>query len=456
MTDNSEIAANLDDAELDTELWLHVLDAPGTAPLVGRVRGLATTPSALAISGARGVGKRALASLVHTWSERPGEFIVVDCPRLVSKREARPARADALVDEWFRSAAGGTLVLVDAGVLERELQLAIAARLPDVHSGPFEHWSEPPPALPGPRTEARVVLVLEAGGLDWLELDLRRQIAQHTELPPLVAHGSDVAVVVRTLLEVLARRDGAGPRRVTAEGLEYLQRCAWPTQLAGLMCTVIAARASVARSTARGTDAEIDRAALALAHATSLSRPAAIFVEEALEASYRDAKESVIEQFEGLFFARVLDRTQGNVSEAARQTGLDRSNFRRALRRARERAGSAHPHPRASSPADLGLGNGAAGFLAPASENPNSLATASLGGESPADSSRRYDSATHRIESGVRWQAADGAPNLDRAHSDVQEPVAPQESGEVLRPGVASVRPEGTAPARLHGSHPRR
>src|SRR5690606_5648227 len=49
---------------------------------------------------------------------------------------------------------------------------------------------------------------------------------------------------------------------------------------------------------------------------------------------YREAKERAIHAFETSYFAALLQRAGGNVSEAARQAGLDRSNFRRAAKRA--------------------------------------------------------------------------------------------------------------------------
>jgi DNA-binding NtrC family response regulator len=52
------------------------------------------------------------------------------------------------------------------------------------------------------------------------------------------------------------------------------------------------------------------------------------------ELPYREAKEKSLEAFETAYFEGLLARTQGNVSEAARQAGLDRSNFRRAVKRA--------------------------------------------------------------------------------------------------------------------------
>jgi len=46
------------------------------------------------------------------------------------------------------------------------------------------------------------------------------------------------------------------------------------------------------------------------------------------------AKAKALSAFETAYFQDVLNRAAGNVSEAARLSGLDRSNFRRAARRA--------------------------------------------------------------------------------------------------------------------------
>jgi transcriptional regulator of acetoin/glycerol metabolism len=48
---------------------------------------------------------------------------------------------------------------------------------------------------------------------------------------------------------------------------------------------------------------------------------------------YRDAKQRALNMFDDAYFSALLQRTGGNISEAARQAGLDRSNFRRASKR---------------------------------------------------------------------------------------------------------------------------
>jgi DNA-binding NtrC family response regulator len=55
--------------------------------------------------------------------------------------------------------------------------------------------------------------------------------------------------------------------------------------------------------------------------------------EHLADLPYRDAKQRALDMFDDAYFSALLRRTGGNISEAARQAGLDRSNFRRASKR---------------------------------------------------------------------------------------------------------------------------
>jgi DNA-binding NtrC family response regulator len=50
---------------------------------------------------------------------------------------------------------------------------------------------------------------------------------------------------------------------------------------------------------------------------------------------YAEAKKRLLADFDVAYVRAALDRAGGNVSDAARQSGLDRSNFRRVMRRLR-------------------------------------------------------------------------------------------------------------------------
>ncbi len=47
---------------------------------------------------------------------------------------------------------------------------------------------------------------------------------------------------------------------------------------------------------------------------------------------YPDAKKRVLAEFNDAYVGALLRSTNGNMSEAARRSGLDRSNFRRLVR----------------------------------------------------------------------------------------------------------------------------
>jgi DNA-binding NtrC family response regulator len=51
---------------------------------------------------------------------------------------------------------------------------------------------------------------------------------------------------------------------------------------------------------------------------------------------YADAKRRLVALFDDTYTTELLRRTNGNMSEAARRAGLDRSNFRRLLKRHRD------------------------------------------------------------------------------------------------------------------------
>jgi len=48
---------------------------------------------------------------------------------------------------------------------------------------------------------------------------------------------------------------------------------------------------------------------------------------------YRQAKEMTIKAFEKRYCQSVLNKADGNISQASRMAGLDRSNFKRLLRK---------------------------------------------------------------------------------------------------------------------------
>lgn len=74
------------------------------------------------------------------------------------------------------------------------------------------------------------------------------------------------------------------------------------------------------------------------------------------ELPYQDAKYRADEAFHREYLAGLLRAAGGNISEAARRAGLDRSNFRRVLKRyGNPLAPKPTPTPPTDPPAPAGL-----------------------------------------------------------------------------------------------------
>jgi DNA-binding NtrC family response regulator len=74
---------------------------------------------------------------------------------------------------------------------------------------------------------------------------------------------------------------------------------------------------------------------------------------KAFELPFGTAKASMIEAFERRYVQRLLEKVGGNVAEAARAAGLEKSNFRRLLRRHRISAREYRQAGRASALAEV-------------------------------------------------------------------------------------------------------
>jgi len=72
------------------------------------------------------------------------------------------------------------------------------------------------------------------------------------------------------------------------------------------------------------------------------SSPRAFWSDTLSELPFTQAKEKAALAFESAYVQRLLKRTGNNVSEAARQAGMDRSNFRRLMKKVRAAGDDGH------------------------------------------------------------------------------------------------------------------
>jgi DNA-binding NtrC family response regulator len=307
--------------------------------VLGRV---APTDMTVLIEGESGTGKELVADAIHQHSKRErGPLVVFDCsavaPNLIESElfghvkgaftGATGSRAGA-----FERANGGTLFLDELGELPLDLQPKLLRALEQRQVRP----------VGGDRpiqVDARIVAAtnrnlqkeVEAGNF---RQDLYYRLAViRVALPPLRRRVEDIPLLVRHFLADLdlADRDV----QVGYDTILKLQRHKWPGNVREL-------RNFVERAALLATDNRLETRYLmppAFGDTRTDQVPeadsptAAALAELDIDLPFKDAKARLIETFERAYWGRLLDKTGGNISAAARVAGIHRKSAEYLLKK---------------------------------------------------------------------------------------------------------------------------
>lgn len=282
-----------------------------------QARQAAALPLPLHLSGEPGTGKEHLARSVHGWGrEARGPFVVLGARGL----EAAAFEGSPLVDQ----AAGGTLYIDEVDqltasaqrALDRYLQTAGHARLITACAG-------------------SLYAAMKAGSFRG---DLFARLTPVSILlVPLRQRRDDIPLLADHFLRQAAQRTGAPARRVSPEAMRQLRAQSWPNNLDELCSVVERAVILSQKETLFPGDlspATPDPPTDTEATMTNKNDFSGLSLPPGWdELPYADAKERALDSFHAAYLGVLLRRTGGNISEAARRAGLDRSNFRRVLKR---------------------------------------------------------------------------------------------------------------------------
>lgn len=188
---------------------------------------------------------------------------------------------------------------------------------------------------PGVRVVAatdRPLLPLVQAGRFREELYYRLQLLV-IPLPPLRDRMEDLPLLAGHFLRRAAERGGRWAGRISPAALERLRAWRWPGNVAELERVVLRAA-----SRARGDAVEpADLPPEVAGPAPAAPVAAGLY---GVEMSYVEAKEAALRRFEQGYVESLLEACGGNISAAARRAGMDRSNFKRILRKVRGEVGS--------------------------------------------------------------------------------------------------------------------
>jgi two-component system, NtrC family, response regulator GlrR len=276
------------------------------------------------LTGENGTGKELLARAIHAASERrKNSFVGLRCTNLseaeleVELFGGEPGDAhdeDASKPGAFRLAHRGTLLLEDIGNLSTRLQLALSRVLrrevlPSAETCMHE----------AARMDVRLICTtshdLEAArnAGEFLDSLYRLISVLSIEIPPLGRRREDIPLLVSHFLEQ-ARHPGSQKKIYTPDAIELLSTADWPGNVRQLFELV---KENVALSRGKLITREIVQQSIG---ETQNRIP-----------TYDEARE----QFAREYLSRNLERTAGNVSQAARIAKRNRADFYKLLSRYR-------------------------------------------------------------------------------------------------------------------------
>ena len=364
-------ARQLEQVLLSKERFGEIIgDSPKMLDVFRLIEGVAPTMSTVLILGESGTGKELVARAIHQHSPRAKKpFVAVNCgaiPKELVESElfghvrgaftgAQSARAGL-----FETADGGTILLDEVGDLPLAAQVKLLRVLQD---GEIKRVGADEPRT----VDVRVLAATNVDIMSHIHSgQFRRDLYYRLnviaiELPPLRERGDDVLLLANHYLQKFARSMQREQKRLAADAVRALREYDWPGNVRELehaiehamvlaqKDVIVAADLPFLRQSAplreSGTvpGATLVRSSSGSSGAIEAPREVvggdlgrALVASELAELPYSEAKRRIVAAFDESYTGELLRRTEGNMSEAARRAGLDRSNFRRLLRRRKD------------------------------------------------------------------------------------------------------------------------
>jgi two-component system response regulator HydG len=361
-------ARRLEQVLLSKERFGEIIgDSRGMLDVYRRIEGVAPTSSTVLILGESGTGKELAARAIHQQSPRAKKpFVAVNCgaiPKELVESElfghVRGAFTGAQTSRagLFETADTGTILLDEVGDLPLAAQVKLLRVLQE---GEIKRVGADESRTVDVRVLAATNVDLMSkiqGGQFRRDLYYRLNVIA-VELPPLRARGDDVLLLASHYLQKFARSMQRDLKRLGPDAIVALREYDWPGNVRELEHAIEHAVVLAQRDVISAADLPFSRPPTALREATAMQAPGSLRGENGVESGaaahgrgsapavfaelaelpYAEAKRRLVASFDETYTGELLRRASGNMSEASRLAGLDRSNFRRLLKKQKDEA----------------------------------------------------------------------------------------------------------------------
>ncbi|TYT74884.1 sigma-54-dependent transcriptional regulator [Desulfobotulus mexicanus] len=277
------------------------------------------------ITGESGTGKELAARTLHRLSSRSGSpFIRVHCPSLPEEslideiffRASDTALQTTDSHTFLNRARGGTLFLDEIGDISSRIQDKL-----------LEYLKE----TPEPSYRSANIRLLIATNRDLGKKTESHAFSKelfeilstrHIHLPPLRRRPEDIPPLAHFLLEKQAYKLKRYGRYISPELMKRLMAHPWEGNIRELENTII-------HGLLFSSSQEIGPDDVLLSGPKPLGPCSAALHQD----NYRDAKEEALKGFNHIYIGRLLKRSNGNISLAARACGLERQALQQIMKR---------------------------------------------------------------------------------------------------------------------------
>jgi len=303
-------------------------NSPAIRHVFEMISHVAATDATVLVTGESGTGKELVARSLHEHSPRASRhFIALNCgaltetlleSELFGHERGAFTGADTRRRGLFEEANGGTLFLDEVGELTPATQVRLLRVLQERHVRPVGSNHAKP-------IDVRVIAATnrdlgeEVGQRRFREDLFYRLNVVSIDLPPLRNRGEDLLLLAHHLLNKHGSRLGKPGLRFSSEAVEALSAYPFPGNIREL-------ENAVERAVIMTNDDTVRAEAFPAQLRRMSSRPR---LRAVTDLDFPEARA----RFERSYLEQILEETAGNLSQAARRAGMDRSNFRRLLER---------------------------------------------------------------------------------------------------------------------------
>ena len=306
-------------------------DSPAMKEIYGAISRVAPTPSTVLIEGESGTGKELVAREIHVRSGRGRfPFVPINCgaiPATLFESELfgheKGSFTGALERKKgkFELADGGTIFLDEIANLTPDLQAKLLRILEDMT---FTRVG----GNNSIQVNVRIISASNKTLLTEVEAGRFRQDLYYRlnvvtmQIPPLRDRRDDIPKIAAYFAKKHILQSGRKGGEFTPQAVQSLKKYRWPGNIREL-------KHVIERVLTLVPDRPIQPADLKLSFRTY---PEPTPFDEVMSLPYEQAKNAVLAQLKKAYVSALLERNNGNITQAANEAGLPRSSLHRMLK----------------------------------------------------------------------------------------------------------------------------